>query len=66
LRRIAYQGERAPRLDVLCAVHQQHMLNIPFENLDICWADLDHHVSGCPFQQLSSQGLMQGMSQIFS
>jgi N-hydroxyarylamine O-acetyltransferase len=35
LQRIGHHGERAPTLAVLRAVHQQHLLGIPFENLDI-------------------------------
>lgn len=34
LRRIGYDGERAPTLDVLRAIHQLHAQSIPFENLD--------------------------------
>ncbi len=35
LDRIAYSGPTEPALEVLRALHRQHMLNIPFENLDI-------------------------------
>jgi N-hydroxyarylamine O-acetyltransferase len=34
LRRIGYEGSRAPTLDALCALHFRHALAIPFENLD--------------------------------
>jgi N-hydroxyarylamine O-acetyltransferase len=34
LRRIGYDGARAPTLDVLRAIHQLHAQSIPFENLD--------------------------------
>jgi N-hydroxyarylamine O-acetyltransferase len=33
-RRIAYTGPRTPVLDTLRAIHLQHALSIPFENLD--------------------------------
>ncbi len=35
LDRIAYSGPETPSLDVLRDLHRQHMLTIPFENLDI-------------------------------
>ncbi|QHT66231.1 arylamine N-acetyltransferase [Rhodocytophaga rosea] len=35
LKRIAYQGPLELSLEVLCSLHQYHMLNVPFENLDI-------------------------------
>jgi len=34
LRRIGYDGERAPTLDVLRDIHRLHAQSIPFENLD--------------------------------
>jgi N-hydroxyarylamine O-acetyltransferase len=34
LRRIGYDGARAPTLETLRAVHLRHALTIPFENLD--------------------------------
>jgi N-hydroxyarylamine O-acetyltransferase len=34
LRRIGYDGPRAPTLEVLCALHALHPAAIPFENLD--------------------------------
>ena len=33
--RIDYQGPVTPDLDCLRAIHQQHLLNIPYENLDV-------------------------------
>ena len=35
LNRIGYSGPTQPTLDVLRAVHRQHLLSIPYENLDI-------------------------------
>ena len=35
LDRLGYSGPRTPTLDTLRALHRQHMLTIPFENLDI-------------------------------
>ncbi len=35
LARLAYPGSTTPSLDVLCALHRQHLRSIPFENLDI-------------------------------
>ena len=35
LDRIGYHGPLAPTSDTLCALHRQHMLTVPFENLDI-------------------------------
>jgi N-hydroxyarylamine O-acetyltransferase len=35
LTRIDYQGSITPDLDCLKAIHQQHLLNIPYENLDV-------------------------------
>lgn len=35
LRRINYQGPTSPTLDTLRALHQAHLLAVPFENLDI-------------------------------
>ena len=35
LRRIAYTGSREPSSETLSAIHHQHLLNVPFENLDI-------------------------------
>jgi N-hydroxyarylamine O-acetyltransferase len=35
LRRINYQGSSEPTFDTLRALHRAHMLNVPFENLDI-------------------------------
>ena len=35
LRRIAYTGPREPTPATLRALHEQHMLSVPFENLDI-------------------------------
>jgi len=35
LDRIAYTGPIAPTIDVLRGLHRAHMLNVPFENLDI-------------------------------
>jgi N-hydroxyarylamine O-acetyltransferase len=35
LARIDYQGAVAPNLECLNAVHRQHLLNIPYENLDV-------------------------------
>jgi len=33
--RINYQGPTDPTIETLCALHQAHMLAVPFENLDI-------------------------------
>lgn len=33
--RIGYRGELEPTIDVLRGLHRQHMLTVPFENLDI-------------------------------
>jgi N-hydroxyarylamine O-acetyltransferase len=35
LRRIGYRGSRTPTLEVLRNLHRQHLLSVPFENLDI-------------------------------
>ena len=35
LRRIRYEGERAPTLPTLTALHEAHLTNIAYENLDI-------------------------------
>ena len=35
LRRINYQGPLRPSIDVLRRLHRQHLLTVPFENLDI-------------------------------
>jgi N-hydroxyarylamine O-acetyltransferase len=35
LDRIGYTGPRAPMAETLRALHRQHMLTVPFENLDI-------------------------------
>jgi N-hydroxyarylamine O-acetyltransferase len=35
LRRISYSGSLRPTLDVLRRLHRQHLLSVPFENLDI-------------------------------
>lgn len=35
LTRIEYQGPIRPDLDCLNAIHQQHLLNIPYENVDV-------------------------------
>lgn len=35
LDRISFQGQIIPNLDTLRALHRAHMLNVPFENLDI-------------------------------
>ena len=35
LARIGYQGGLEPTAGTLCALHRQHMLTVPFENLDI-------------------------------
>lgn len=35
LRRINYRGETNPTLEVLTALQKTHLLNVPFENLDI-------------------------------
>ena len=35
LDRIGYKGPRAPTAETLRALHRQHMLTVPFENLDI-------------------------------
>ena len=35
LARIGYRGEHEPTIDVLRRLHRQHMLSVPFENLDI-------------------------------
>jgi N-hydroxyarylamine O-acetyltransferase len=38
LNRISYQGKLEPSLEVLCSLHQHHVFNVPFENLDIHYA----------------------------
>jgi N-hydroxyarylamine O-acetyltransferase len=35
LNRIGYDGALEPTVNTLCALHRQHMLTVPFENLDI-------------------------------
>jgi N-hydroxyarylamine O-acetyltransferase len=35
LNRIRYDGALEPTVNTLCALHRQHMLTVPFENLDI-------------------------------
>ncbi|HYK47600.1 MAG TPA: arylamine N-acetyltransferase, partial [Parafilimonas sp.] len=35
LRRINYEGTREPNLTLLAALQKQHLLHVPFENLDI-------------------------------
>lgn len=35
LDRISYQGKLELSLEVLCSLHQHHVFNVPFENLDI-------------------------------
>ena len=35
LGRVGYNGPPAPTVDTLRALHRQHMLTVPFENLDI-------------------------------
>ena len=35
LDRIVYKGPRAPTAETLHTLHRQHMLTVPFENLDI-------------------------------
>ena len=35
LKRIGYTGSRAPTLDTLRALHLNHALSIPFENIDV-------------------------------
>jgi N-hydroxyarylamine O-acetyltransferase len=35
LDRIGYRGSTAPTIDTLRAIHRAHLLNVPFENLDI-------------------------------
>ncbi|MGN6186929.1 MAG: arylamine N-acetyltransferase family protein [Thermoanaerobaculia bacterium] len=37
LARIGYTGAPTPSLDVLRALHEQHLRSVPFENLDIHW-----------------------------
>jgi len=37
LTRIGYTGSREPTPDTLRALHERHMLSVPFENLDIHW-----------------------------
>lgn len=37
LARIGYDGPREPTLATLRAIHERHMLSVPFENLDIHW-----------------------------
>ncbi len=37
LQRIAYSGPVAPNADTLRRLHRAHLLNVPFENLDIAW-----------------------------
>jgi N-hydroxyarylamine O-acetyltransferase len=38
LARIGYTGPTTPTEDVLRAIHRQHLLTVPFENLDIARA----------------------------
>src|SRR6267142_7290728 len=38
LARIGYTGPTTPTADVLRAIHRQHLLTVPFENLDIARA----------------------------
>lgn len=35
LRRLRYDGPRQPSFETFCALHRQHLFNIPFENLNI-------------------------------
>ena len=35
LERIHYHGSLEPTLHTLCALHEAHLLAVPFENLDI-------------------------------
>ena len=45
LDRIHYIGDKTPTLEVLRALQYEHLLAIPFENLDIHYGipiDLDH------------------------
>ena len=35
LARLNYTGPTEPTLETLCAIHRQHLLTVPFENLDI-------------------------------
>jgi N-hydroxyarylamine O-acetyltransferase len=47
LRRIRYRGSRSPTLDVLRKLHRQHLLSVPFENLDMHlgrWITLDQRL----------------------
>ncbi|HEX8170711.1 MAG TPA: arylamine N-acetyltransferase [Thermoanaerobaculia bacterium] len=37
LQRIGYDGPREPTLATLRALHERHLLSVPFENLDIHW-----------------------------
>ncbi|HUP61055.1 MAG TPA: arylamine N-acetyltransferase [Thermoanaerobaculia bacterium] len=37
LSRIGYEGPRDPTPETLRALHERHMLSVPFENLDIHW-----------------------------
>ena len=37
LARIGYTGSREPNAETLRALHVQHLLSVPFENLDIHW-----------------------------
>ena len=37
LARIGYDGSREPAVEVLRALHERHLYNVPFENLDIHW-----------------------------
>jgi N-hydroxyarylamine O-acetyltransferase len=37
LERIGYDGPREPTAEVLRALHERHLLSVPFENLDIHW-----------------------------
>ncbi len=35
LARVGYKGSTSPTLETLRAIHYAHLLNVPFENLDI-------------------------------
>jgi N-hydroxyarylamine O-acetyltransferase len=37
LARIGYDGPRTPSAETLRALHERHLLSVPFENLDIHW-----------------------------